>query len=296
MIQASARSPGGSWSAPVTVGGNAASAPLIGTDAAGDAIIAWKGSTGTATTGPVYAASLPAGGSWTAPTTLTGTGGPIHMAVNAAGAVVIAWGALAHAAWADSGTIRGGFTAPVMVGPSSYGHTLTTPLVALNSTGQAVLAWDGATNGLAVTRSASGTWSAPQDVNCTDAFNGTGDAVVTCENSVLNAQGQYVTSYYASRLPAGSATWTSALLTGDFLGEGIQSAADAAGTFVIVAFDATVHSLVTFASPPGAGFGPAVRIGDATSAPASLNLTVPRLATLVWTSSAGAFEATEPVS
>ena len=63
-----------------------------------------------------------------------------------------------------------------------------------------------------------------------------------------------------------------------------------------MAFDATVHSLVTFTSAPGAGFGPAVPAGDATSAATSLNLTVAGLATLVWTSSAGAFEATEPVS
>jgi len=300
VIQASTRPPGGSWSTPVTVGGNGASAPLIGTDAAGDAIIAWKGSAGTTSTGPVYTASLPASGSWTAPVTLTSTGGPIHMAVNAAGAVVIAWGAVARAAWADSGTILGGFTAPVMVGPSIYGHTLDDPLVALNSAGQAVVAWDDPASGVAVTRTASGTWSAPQDVNCTDAFtaaiDGAGDAVVTCEEAVLNAQGQEVTSYYASRQPAGSATWTPSLLTGDFLGQGIQSAADVAGTFVIVAFDATARSLITFTSAPGTGFGPAVPIGDSTSSVASLNLTVPGHATLVWTSSTGSFEATEPAS
>ena len=90
VIQASVQPPGGSWSAPVTVGSNAASAPLIGTDAAGDAVIAWKGAaTGTGPTGPVYAARLPAGGSWTAPVTLTTTGGPIQMAVNPAGAVTL---------------------------------------------------------------------------------------------------------------------------------------------------------------------------------------------------------------
>jgi hypothetical protein len=80
-------------------------------------------------------------------------------------------------------------------------------------------------------------------------------------------------------LPAVS-TRTPALLVGDFLSEGIRSAADAAGTFVIVAFDAAVHSLVTFTSAPGAGFGPAVPAGDATSVTASLNLTVPGRPTL----------------
>jgi hypothetical protein len=87
--------------------------------------------------------------------------------------------------------------------------------------------------------------------------------------------------------PADARSFPPALLTGDFLSEGIRSAADATGTFVIVAFDATVHSLVTFISAPGAGFGPAVPAGGATSVTASLNLTVPGRATLVWTSSPG---------
>jgi hypothetical protein len=98
------------------------------------------------------------------------------------------------------------------------------------------------------------------------------------------------------RPAADARSFPAALLTGDFLSEGIRSAADAAGTLVIAAFDATVHSLVTFTSAPGAGFGPAVPAGDATSVTASLDLTVPGRATLVWTSSAGAFDATEPVS
>ena len=65
VIQASVRPPGGTWSAPVTVGTDARG-PLIGIDRSGDAIIAWAGGTGT-----IHAASLPAGGSWT-----PGTPGP----------------------------------------------------------------------------------------------------------------------------------------------------------------------------------------------------------------------------
>ncbi|HEV2377345.1 MAG TPA: hypothetical protein VGS19_34925 [Streptosporangiaceae bacterium] len=301
VIQASVRPPGGTWSSPVTVGGDGAFAPLIGIDAAGDAIVTWKGSTGTISTGPVYAASLPAGGKWTAPAELTTAGGPVQMAVNAAGQVVIAWGAKAHAAWADSGTILGGFAVPVMVGPSSYGHTLTSPKVALNSAGKAVLAWAGPNSALAATRTASGQWSAPASPACADAFSaavdGAGDAIVTCEEAVLNPLGQYVTSYYTTRLAAGSTTWgTPVLLTGDFLSGGFYSAADAAGTFVIAVKDSTAKSLVTFTSAPGAGFGPGTPLGDLTSNITSLNLTVPGRATLVWASSAGASEATEPVS
>ena len=58
VIQASIRPPGGTWSAPVTVGTDARG-PLIGIDRSGNTIIAWAGGTGT-----IHTASLPAGGSW----------------------------------------------------------------------------------------------------------------------------------------------------------------------------------------------------------------------------------------
>ena len=64
VIQASVRPPGGTWSAPVTVGTDARG-PLIGIDRAGNTIIAWAG-----TSGMIHTASLPAGGSWTPAQTL----------------------------------------------------------------------------------------------------------------------------------------------------------------------------------------------------------------------------------
>lgn len=299
VVQAAVKPPGGTWSAPVTVGADGG-APLIGIDGSGDAIVAWKGSTGTTSTGPVYTASLPAGGNWTAVKTLTTSGGPIHMAVNAAGSVVVAWGAKAGAAWADSGTVLGGFGAPVMVGPSLYGHTLNSPVVALNAAGEAVLAWtNGGNAATAATRTASGTWSAPAALPCSYAFStaidGAGDAIVTCEEATLNPQGQWVESYYVSRLAAGGTWGTPVLFSSDFLTGGIYSAGDAAGTFVIAVNDSTAHAVVAFTSRPGRSFGPG------TSFPASLsigNLNIaPGRATLVWTTpSSGAFESTEPVS
>lgn len=84
VISASARPPGGSWSAPVTVGGSATSAPLIGTDASGDAVIAPKGSTGTTAT-------------WT-PALLTGDflGEGIQSAADTAGTFVLRRGLRGH--------------------------------------------------------------------------------------------------------------------------------------------------------------------------------------------------------
>ena len=299
VIQASAQAPGGAWSAPVTVGGDAR-APVIGIDGSGNAIIAWEGSTGTGATGPVYTASLPAGGTWTAVKTLTPVGGPVHMAVNSAGSVIIAWGEEASAAVADSGTVLGGFAAPVTVGPSTYGHKLGKPQVALNTAGQAVLAWaTGGNNAIAATRSANGTWSIPAPLSCGYAFataiDGAGDAIVLCEEGTINAQGQPVVSYYATRLPAGGTRATPVLLTSDFLTGTIYAVADAAGTFVVAYADVTTDTVTVLTSPPGGGFGPAATFPDSIFEIDNLNI-APGRATLVWDTSSGAFESTEPVS
>jgi hypothetical protein len=51
------------------------------------------------------------------------------------------------------------------------------------------------------------------------------DAIVTCEEAALNPQGQWVESYYVSRLAAGNSNWgIPVLLTGDFLTGGIFAA------------------------------------------------------------------------
>ena len=118
VIQASVRPPGGTWSAPVTVGTDARG-PLIGIDRSGNTIIAWAGGTGT-----IHTASLPAGGSWTPVQTLaTNYGSGLAMAVNSAGSAVLTWagkGTGVVGTYADSGTILGGFAAPVKVGLPPY--------------------------------------------------------------------------------------------------------------------------------------------------------------------------------
>src|SRR6516165_3673141 len=113
VIQASIRPLGGTWSAPVTVGTDARG-PLIGIDRSGNAIIAWMGATGT-----IHTASLPAGGSWTPAHSLATTyGSGLAMAVNSAGSAVLTWAGKGTGVgtYADSGTILGGFAAPVKVG------------------------------------------------------------------------------------------------------------------------------------------------------------------------------------
>ena len=263
VIQASVRPPGGTWSAPVTVGTDARG-PLIGIDRSGNAIIAWMGATGT-----VYTASLPAGGSWTPAQTLANTnyGSGLAMAVNSAGSAVLTWAAKGTGVvgtYADSGTILGGFAAPVKVGLPPYPGGRTS--LALNDAGQAVMVWArglGAAN-VAATRSAAGTWSAAVQLSANEAGNlnvaidGAGDAVATFEQYVPNTS---IIALYASKLPAGGSWGPPALLSapGDSVSNfsGGRVVADSAGTFVIAWTDGTTRTLNVLTSPPGGGFGPA---------------------------------------
>ena len=176
-------------------------AALIGIDRSGNAIIAWAGATGT-----IHTASLPAGGSWTPAHSLTANyGSGLAMAVSSAGSAVLTWATKAPGpgTYADSGTILGGFAAPVKVGlpPDPGGRTS----VALNDAGQAAMVWAqglGALN-VAATRSAAGTWSAAVQLSANEAGNlgvaidGAGDAVATFKQYVPNTS---IVAQYASKL------------------------------------------------------------------------------------------------
>lgn len=263
VIQASVRPPGGTWSAPVTVGSDA-SGPLIGIDRSGNAIIAW------AAAGTIHTASLPAGGSWTPAQTLaTNYGSGLAMAANSAGSAVLTWATKAPGpgTYADSGTILGGFAAPVKVGLPPYPGGRTS--VALNDTGQAAMVWAqglGALN-VAATRSAAGTWSAPVQLSANEggnlsvAIDGAGDAVATFEQDVPNTS---IIALYASKLPAGGSWGPPALLSapGDSVSSswGGRVVADSAGTFVLAWADMTTRTVNVLTSPPGGGFGPTVAL------------------------------------
>ena len=260
VIQASVRPPGGTWSAPVTVGSDA-SGPLIGIDRSGNAIIAW------AAAGTIHTASLPAGGSWTPAQTLASNyGSGLAMAANSAGSAVLTWATkgTGPGTYADSGTILGGFAAPVKVGLPPYPGGRTS--VALNDAGQAVMVWArglGAVN-VAATRSAAGTWSAAVQLSANEggnlsvAIDGAGDAVATFEQDVPNTS---IIALYASKLPAGGSWGPPTLLSapGDSVSNfwGGRVVADSAGTFVLAWTDMTTRTVNVLTSPPGGGFGPA---------------------------------------
>ena len=300
VLQASTEAaPGGAWSAPVTIStlNVAAQAPLVSIDGSGNAIVAWSGATATNVLGAINTASLPAGGAWTAVKTLDATGSStIRLVANATGSAIITWSDEDNI-WADSGTILGGFTAPVDIGQAlGYEHRPRISFMALNNAGLAYTPQS--TIGMAAIRSASGTWGATMALPCSGAGNpaidGAGDVVVLCGESTS-------TSTYTTRLPAGSSTWsTPALLTSNTIA-GTTVAADSAGTFVIAWVALTtvnntgVETVTVVTSPPGGAFGTATTFPVTLFDNIDLNIATGS-ATLVWNTSSGAFESTGPVS
>ena len=310
LLQASTEAtPGGPWSAPVTIGAInvGAQPPIVGIDGSGNAVVAWSGATAANVLGPIFTASLPAGGAWTPVKTLDAAGSStIRLVVNATGSAIVTWSDDDNI-WADSGTVLGGFAAPVDIGHAlAHYHSPRVSVVALNNAGQAVVAYTPqAAAGMPAIRSANGTWSTAMALPCgfvgSTAIDGAGDVVVVCEGSATNAAGQLVTTQETTRRPAGGTAWsTPAVLTSDFVGSE-SVVGDAAGTFV-VAFVTTatvnnmgVETVNAFTSPPGGTFGTATTFPVTLLGGFDLNVAAGR-ATLVWNTSLGAFESTEPVS
>src|SRR5262249_31668616 len=139
-IQASVRPPGGNWSAPVVIStGTVSGQALIKMDGSGNAIAVWCGSTDA---NPLSTASLAASSTtWTPMTTLAAHAGSVGVATNAGGGVLIGFrNDRPSDTQAVSGTVLGGFGAPVVVG-ANYGSSIRPTQVALNDAGAAVIGW-----------------------------------------------------------------------------------------------------------------------------------------------------------
>jgi hypothetical protein len=318
VIQASVRPPGGTWSAPVNVSTDAFGGPVIGMDGSGNAIVAWTGGGKQ-----IRTASLPAGGSWTAVDTLDPAvdGFALGLAVNSAGSAIVTWAEPARTIMAASGTILGGFGAPVTLAadvtrtpPASspaapvtldayetpalggipqvnsaylHGHTD----VVLSNSGEASLAsalTTTATLHNVTTRSAAGTWSAPMGL----PLPGPSSAEPDYETAIDGA-GDVVTVYQQGtsvdliRLPAGSSTWSTPVVLAASASLGMVGG-DTAGTFVAAVDTSSGLSVLT--SPPGGSFGAATTL-PATALATALVID-PGHAVLI----AGGSVFTEPVS
>ena len=256
IVQAAVRPAGSNWDAPVTLstelyfGGGEL---VLGMDGSGNAIAAWVGSYADAS----HYAVLPDGGTWGPAQTLStdGVEGPAHnlsLAVSPNGSAVVAFAGGNDEIWAASGTVLGGFSAPVFLAPGDYRKT-SAPVVALDNAGQASVAWSrvGATE--AATRSPGGTWSAP-----TVLASQASSSVATAVDGAGNAIAVFGSSYSwhlagggwgpATALPAGSS--------------GGLVAADPAGTFVYADSGGNAFTFTAGATSFGTGSGSRGSLAD----------------------------------
>ena len=170
IVWAAHRAPGGAWGSPVKLAEGALS-PDVGVDASGTVVAVWS----QADIRAVRTSTLPVGGTWSSPVTLSDAGGSASLprvAVNASGAAVTVW------QWYD-GTDRrvqaaarpagGTWSEPTTV--SDPGRSAEWPEVAIDPQGNAVAVWcrRGVVNvdGDAVQVAdlpAGGSWTAPNTI------------------------------------------------------------------------------------------------------------------------------------
>ncbi len=259
VLEAAVHPVGGSWGAPVTLSTEVGGGLVLGADGSGNVIAGWVGSGDDVTD-----AVLPAGSSsWGPATALStefdqGVAHDISMAVNSGGGAIIMFNGGLNNLWAISGTVTGGFSAPVEVASGAGSHSYIrsgTSQVALNNAGQASVAWsvlDGQTGLL--TRSPSGTWSdtvvttrtAPA-VPVSTAIDGAGNAIAVFGSS------------YSWHLAGGSWQTAAALPSGS---SGGLAVADPAGTFVYVNTTGDAFTFSAGATSFGAGSGSLGSLAD----------------------------------
>ena len=255
IVQAAVRPPGGSWGAPVTLttdlyfGGGL----VLGMDSAGNAIAAWVGNYADAS----HYAVLPAGGSWGPVQELSngnvqGAAHGLGLAVSPDGSVVVAFAGGNDAIWAASGSIKGGFSAPVFVATGDYSKD-SAPKVALDDAGNASLVWSQTTRTEAATRSPGGTWSA-----ATVLASQSSSSVATAIDGAGNAIAVFGSSY-SWHLAGGSWRAAASLPSGS---SGGLVAADPAGTFVYADSSGNAFTFAAGATSFGTGSGSRGSLGD----------------------------------
>jgi len=256
IVQAAVRPPGGSWGAPVTLttdlyfGGGGI---VLGMDGSGNAIAAWVGSYA----GASHYAVLPAGGSWGPAQTLSTSSGQgaarnLSLAVSPDSSAVVAFAGGGDGIWAASGTVLGGFSAPVHVAAGDYSKD-SAPKVALDDAGQAALVWTQTTRTEAATRSPGGTWS-----SATVLASASSSSVATAVDGAGNAIAVFGSSY-AWHLAGGSWGPATPLPAGS---SGGLAVADPAGTFVYADSGGNAFTFAAGAASFGAGSGSRGSLGD----------------------------------
>ena len=187
--------------------------------------------------------------------------GPAHslsLAVNSGGSAIITFNGGLNNLWAVSGTVTGGFSAPVMLASgagSNHYNRIGTSEVALNNAGQASVAWsvlDGQTGLL--TRSPSGAW--------TDKIVITRSAPALAVSTAIDGAGNAIAvfgSSYSWDLAGGSWQTAAALPSGS---SGGLAVADPAGTFVYADSTGNAFAFTAGATSFGTGSGSHGSLGD----------------------------------
>ena len=169
----------------------------------------------------------------------------------------MAFGGGLDATWAASGTIAGGFSAPVLVGTgdgSSYSRK-DAPKIALDDAGQASLVWSvpNPSRTDAATRAPAGTWSSP-----TELAGQISSPVATAIDGAGNAIAVFGSSY-AWHLAGGSWGPVMPLPSGS---SGGLAVADPAGTFVYADSGGNAFTFTAGATSFGTGSGSRGSLGD----------------------------------
>ena len=187
--------------------------------------------------------------------------GPAHglsLAVNSGGSAIITFNGGLNNLWAVSGTVTGGFSAPVILASgagSNHYNRIGTSEVALNNAGQASVAWsvlDGQTGLL--TRSPSGAW--------TDKIVTTRSAPALAVSTAIDGAGNAIAvfgSSYSWDLAGGSWQTAAALPSGS---SGGLAVADPAGTFVYADSTGNAFAFTAGATSFGTGSGSHGSLGD----------------------------------
>ena len=176
IIEAASRPSGGSWQAPVELSApeDFATSPKIALNPKGDAVAVWRRYTGASWI--IEAASRPAGGSWQAPVELSAAaheGMKAQVALNSQGDAVVVWERFNGAneiIEAASRPAGGSWQAPVEL--SAAGHNASSPQIAVDPEGDAVVVWErdnGANEVIeAASRPAGGGWQEPVELSAAD--------------------------------------------------------------------------------------------------------------------------------
>lgn len=178
VVQSATRSVGGSWSAPVTISADGAASALVAAGPEGNVTAVWLLEREEGWRSVVQSATRSAGGSWSAPVTLSpprkAARSP-QIALDPQGGATAVWEEEYRGAIESSTRSSGGiWSAPVTL--SATGVRADWPQVGVDSQGNATAVWAGrASNGRRIriqsrriqtaTRPAGGTWSAPVSIS-----------------------------------------------------------------------------------------------------------------------------------